>query len=95
MNLRRASGGQGAFPGGDGLRRGLQFLAPVELSILSERRSRAPFGLEGGEPGAPGANSLNGEPIPAKARLTARAGDRLLIETPGGGGFGHRAPSKP
>ncbi len=91
MNLRRGSGGQGAYPGGDGIRRGLLFLEPVELSILSERRSRAPFGLMGGEPGAPGKNSLNGEPLPAKARLLARPGDRLLVETPGGGGFGKPA----
>jgi 5-oxoprolinase (ATP-hydrolysing) len=90
MNLRRGSGGRGEFAGGDGIRRGLEFLQPVEVSILSERRNRAPFGLMGGEPGACGKNSLNGRPLPGKAQLIARAGDTLLIETPGGGGFGRR-----
>jgi 5-oxoprolinase (ATP-hydrolysing) len=92
MAIRRGSGGRGAQPGGDGLRRILEFHAPMELSILSERRTRAPFGLQGGEPGAPGQNYLNGEPIPGKARLSVVPGDVLCIETPGGGGFGAEAP---
>jgi 5-oxoprolinase (ATP-hydrolysing) len=88
MSLRRGSGGAGAFRGGDGLRRELEFLERAEVSILSERRSRAPFGLAGGEPGARGQNSLNGAALPACARFEVTPGDRLLIETPGGGGYG-------
>jgi N-methylhydantoinase B/oxoprolinase/acetone carboxylase alpha subunit len=88
LSLRRGSGGAGAFRGGDGLRRELEFLERAEVSILSERRSRAPFGLAGGEPGARGQNSLNGAALPACARFEVTPGDRLLIETPGGGGYG-------
>lgn len=88
MSIRRGSGGRGAFHGGDGIRRELEFLSPAEVSLLSERRVRAPFGLQGGEPGARGRNSLNGSPLPACARLQVTRGDTLLIETPGGGGFG-------
>jgi 5-oxoprolinase (ATP-hydrolysing) len=95
MNVRRGSGGRGAYSGGDGIRRGLSFLAPVELSILSERRSRAPFGLASGSPGEPGRNTLNGQPLPAKAQLSLDAGDHLLIETPGGGGFGEEGAKSP
>jgi N-methylhydantoinase B/oxoprolinase/acetone carboxylase alpha subunit len=92
MSLRRGSGGAGAFRGGDGIRRELEFLTPAEVSILSERRSRAPFGLAGGEPGARGRNALNGATVPACARFEVKANDRLLIETPGGGGYGVPRP---
>jgi 5-oxoprolinase (ATP-hydrolysing) len=88
MSIRRGSGGAGRFRGGDGVRRSLQFLAPAEVSVLSERRERAPFGLAGGSAAQPGQNLLNGTPIPGKVRLEVRAGDVLTLETPGGGGFG-------
>jgi 5-oxoprolinase (ATP-hydrolysing) len=93
FSLRRGSGGAGAAPGGDGLVRGYEFLAPVTLSLLTERRARAPFGLEGGAPGAPGRNSIERaghgrEVVGSRATLELEAGDRLWIETPGGGGFG-------
>jgi 5-oxoprolinase (ATP-hydrolysing) len=91
--LRRGSGGRGRFAGGDGLVRELEFTAPVTASILSERRVRAPFGLAGGEAGAPGRNlwlRADGgvETLPGRATVALAPGDRLRIETPGGGGYG-------
>jgi 5-oxoprolinase (ATP-hydrolysing) len=86
--VRRGSGGAGRHRGGDGVVRELELLAPVELSILSERRTKAPFGLAGGAPGQPGRNRLDGVDLGGRASTGARAGARLVIETPGGGGFG-------
>ena len=63
-------------------------LTDMELSLLTERRRHAPRGAMGGEPGARGRNLLDGEELPPKAREHLRAGQRLRIETPGGGGFG-------
>jgi 5-oxoprolinase (ATP-hydrolysing) len=88
FSLRPGSGGDGAHRGGDGVIRELELGEPMRISILSERRDRAPFGLAGGAPGAPGANSLDGEPLAGKASVDAPAGARLRIETPGGGGYG-------
>jgi 5-oxoprolinase (ATP-hydrolysing) len=88
LSVRRGSGGAGAFRGGDGICRELEFLAPLRLSVISERRTRAPFGLRGGAPGAPGANLLNGSPMPGSFEINVKPGDRFRIETPGGGGFG-------
>jgi N-methylhydantoinase B len=85
---RRNSGGKGQFSGGDGVLREYLFLADAELSILSERREHAPWGLEGGENGCTGRNLLDERPIPGKCQLKVRAGQRLRIETPGGGGYG-------
>jgi len=89
--LRRGSGGAGRHRGGCGLVREYEFLAAASLSILSERRSIPPWGLQGGAPGKTGANRLNGEPLPAKCTRKVSPGDRLTIETPGGGGFGDEA----
>ena len=91
--LRHGSGGRGRFAGGDGLVRELELTATVTASILSERRARAPFGLAGGAPGAPGRNLLiraDGVSLELSGRATVAlaAGDRLRIETPGGGGWG-------
>jgi 5-oxoprolinase (ATP-hydrolysing) len=91
--LRRGSGGAGRFHGGDGLVRELEFTAPVTASLLSERRATAPFGLAGGAPGARGRNlclRADGriEELPGRARVSLAPGDRLRIETPGGGGWG-------
>lgn len=86
--IRRGSGGKGRRPGGDGLVREYEFLADAQVSLLSERRRFAPWGLAGGADGAPGRNTLNGEPLPGKFSRQVRAGDVLKIETPGGGGFG-------
>jgi 5-oxoprolinase (ATP-hydrolysing) len=88
LSLRRGSGGAGHHPGGDGVVRELELLAPLEVSILSERRTRAPFGLAGGQPGARGRNLHNGRELGGRARFAAAAGDRIRIESPGGGGHG-------
>ena len=86
--LRRGSGGAGRRRGGDGVVRELEALAQMRYSLITERRRHAPPGADGGERGAPGRNLLNGEELPAKASGTLRPGDRLRIETPGGGGHG-------
>jgi N-methylhydantoinase B/oxoprolinase/acetone carboxylase alpha subunit len=67
-------------------------LAPARVSILSERRASAPFGLDGGQAGARGQNLLNGAELPGAATFDVCAGDRLTILTPGGGGFGPKGP---
>lgn len=90
--LRRGSGGAGRRHGGDGLVREIELLEDASVTLLTERRRRPPWGLAGGAPGLPGANRLNGQPLPGKVHLRARAGDRLLIETPGGGGWGAPQP---
>jgi N-methylhydantoinase B/oxoprolinase/acetone carboxylase alpha subunit len=90
--IRRGSGGAGEHRGGDGIVRELRFLAPAEVTILSDRRQRGPWGLAEGKPGKPGRNALirRGRKIslPAKMRMELREGDLLRIETPGGGGWG-------
>ncbi len=91
--VRRNSGGAGRHRGGDGIVRELRFLAPAEVTIISDRRVRGAYGLAGGEAGKPGRNSLvrgNRKPveIPAKTRFEMAAADLLRIETPGGGGWG-------
>ena len=84
---RRGSGGGGRCRGGDGVVREYEFLSDAELSVISERRAHAPWGMEGGENGEVGRNLLDGEPVPGKCQLSVKAGQRLRIETPGGGGF--------
>lgn len=86
--IRRGSGGRGLNRGGEGLIREYEFLEEAQLSLLTERRRFAPWGLCGGGEGEVGQNWLNGEKIPAKAELAVSPGDRLTIETPGGGGWG-------
>ena len=86
--LRRGSGGSGLHRGGDGLVREFEFLEDAEITLLTERRRHAPWGLAGGETGARGINRLNGELLPSKCHRRVRAGERLVIETPGGGGYG-------
>ncbi len=86
--LRRGSGGIGTRAGGDGLVREFEFLSDATVTLLTERRTTAPWGLAGGGPGAVGRNVLNGEILPAKATCRVTSGDRLVIETPGGGGWG-------
>jgi N-methylhydantoinase B len=89
-SLRRESGGAGAHRGGDGVVRELEALEEMSYSLMTERRRHAPPGAEGGEPGAAGRNLLNGDELPPKVSGTLRPGDRLRIETPGGGGFGNQ-----
>lgn len=91
--LRRGSGGAGEQGGGDGLIREIELLADATVTILSERRARPPYGLEGGSDGERGSNALvtaSGETrsLPGKVTLSAQRGDRVRIETPGGGGYG-------
>jgi N-methylhydantoinase B len=86
--VRRGSGGAGARRGGDGVVRELEALEEMRFSLITERRRHPPPGAGGGEPGEPGRNLLNGEELPGKASGTLRPGDRLRIETPGGGGHG-------
>ena len=86
--LRRGSGGGGRHRGGDGVVRELEALAEMRYSLITERRRHSPPGADGGEPGARGRNLVNGEELPAKASGTLHPGDRLRIETPGGGGHG-------
>jgi N-methylhydantoinase B/oxoprolinase/acetone carboxylase alpha subunit len=93
--LRRNSGGAGRWPGGEGIERDLEALEPITVSLVGERRTSRPWGLEGGRPGAPGENwLLPGGDEAAARRLSARAtvhlepGDVLRVMTPGGGGFG-------
>ncbi len=88
FSLRCHSGGVGAHRGGDGVVREFELLSPMRVSILSERRVRAPFGLAGGASGNPGRNLHNGRDIGGKASIDAAAGDIIRIETPGGGGCG-------
>ncbi len=86
--LRRGSGGAGRHSGGDGVVREIEALADMQFSLITERRRHAPPGADGGEPGARGRNLLDGEELPPKAGGTLRTGQRLRLETPGGGGHG-------
>jgi N-methylhydantoinase B len=87
--LRRGSGGAGQHRGGDGVVRELEALEEMTFSLIAERRRHAPRGADGGQPGAPGADLLDGQPLRSKITGTLYAGQRLRVETPGGGGFGH------
>ena len=92
--IRRGSGGSGRHRGGDGIVRRIEFLEPLEISLLTSRRCTAPYGLAGGQPGAPGRNLLRREAtdqveqLPGAVHFRVQAGDVLTIETPGGGGWG-------
>ena len=88
FSVRRGSGGPGRFAGGDGVCREYEFLEPLTVSLLCERRLTRPFGLAGGSSGAPGRNWHNGQAVEGHASFAVKAGDRLRIETPGGGGYG-------
>jgi N-methylhydantoinase B len=87
-SIRSGSGGVGQQQGGDGLVREFLFLEPTEVTLLTERRRRGPWGLAGGEAGRAGTQTLDGELLPAKTNFIVAAGQTLRIETPGGGGFG-------
>jgi len=91
-SLRKRSGGKGKFKGGDGIVREYEFLAPAQVNILSERRRFSPYGLAGGAPGKKGNNILvrQGKRITlgSKASFRVNRGDKLIVETPGGGGYG-------
>jgi N-methylhydantoinase B len=94
--LRRGSGGAGLNRGGDGLVREIELLGDAQVTLLADRRETSPRGLAGGEDGAPGVSLViqNGkeEKLPGKCTRELRAGSRLRIESPGGGGWGQRKP---
>ncbi|SHK92583.1 hydantoinase B/oxoprolinase family protein [Rhodothermus profundi] len=96
--IRDGSGGTGRYRGGDGLIREMELLASARVTWLTERRRRAPYGLAGGAPGKPGRNLWihQGETrcMPGKVSFQAEAGDRIRIETPGGGGWGISSPEE-
>ncbi|KDQ23284.1 hypothetical protein PLEOSDRAFT_1059472 [Pleurotus ostreatus PC15] len=112
FGLRTGSAGQGKYRGGEGVIRDIEFLEPMQVSILSERRTRQPYGMEGGGPGGLGRNTwikkaskadgdlVDGGPterninIGGKASVWMGKGDRLLIETPGGGAWGEAEGSQ-
>ena len=87
--LRRGSGGAGKQRGGDGVVREIETIVPARMSLLADRRKRGPYGLYGGDDGATGVNLINAQSIPAKGSHELKAGDRIRIETPGGGGWGN------
>jgi len=90
--IRRSSGGAGQQCGGDGIVRSIMVLTPAELTLLTERRTQQPYGLQGGSSGVSGYNALcrNGrrKKLPGKICIGLKAGDVVTIRTPGGGGYG-------
>jgi N-methylhydantoinase B len=90
LSVRRGSGGAGRHRGGDGVVREIEALEPMGFTLITERRAHAPRGRDGGADGQPGRNLLNGQGLPAKASGELRPGDRLRVETPGGGAYGAR-----
>ena len=94
-SLRKGSGGKGDFRGGDGIVREIELLTDAEVTVLADRRHRGPYGLQGGHDGQPGKTSVirqdgSRESLPGKTSVRLRQGERIRIESPGGGGFGHR-----
>lgn len=91
-SYREGSGGEGLFRGGDGIVRDIELLAPGTVTLLTERRTFAPYGLQGGSEGRRGVSFLckgeSSEELPAKCSVSVQAGDRIRLETPGGGGWG-------
>jgi N-methylhydantoinase B len=92
-SLRPGSGGEGRYRGGDGIIREIEVLADAEVTLLADRRERGPYGLVGGKDGAPGKASVirrdgSRQELPGKFNVRLRKGERIRIETPGGGGWG-------
>jgi N-methylhydantoinase B len=93
-SLRPRSGGAGRFRGGDGIMREIEVLSDVEVTLLADRRLRGPWGLSGGGDGLPGnASVIRGnesvERLPGKCNVRLVKGERIRVETPGGGGWGN------
>jgi N-methylhydantoinase B len=93
-SLRPGSGGEGQHRGGDGIVREIEVLTDAEVTLLADRRKRGPYGLKGGKDGAPGKAEVlrhdgSVECLPGKCNVRLRKGERIRIETPGGGGWGH------
>ena len=92
-SLRADSGGRGLHTGGDGIVREIEVLTDAQVTLLADRRSRGPYGLAGGRDGAPGRTIIirqdgSEEEIPGKTSVRLRAGEKVRIESPGGGGWG-------
>jgi N-methylhydantoinase B len=92
-SLRSKSGGAGLHTGGDGIVREIEVLTDAQVTLLADRRSRGPYGLAGGGDGAPGRTLIirrdgSEETIPGKTSFRLRSGERVRIESPGGGGWG-------
>jgi N-methylhydantoinase B len=92
-SLRKGSGGAGKFRGGEGIVREVELLADSEVTLLADRRSRGPYGLQGGADGAPGKTEIihrdgTRKTLPGKASVRLKKGDRVRIESPAGGGWG-------
>ncbi len=88
--IRKESGGEGKCAGGDGIVREFEFLASATFTLLTERRSYQPWGLEHGKPGKSGVNYLNGNKLASKVSCEVKTGDCLIIKTAGGGGYGSK-----
>jgi 5-oxoprolinase (ATP-hydrolysing) len=93
FSIRRGSGGKGAWRGGDGVVREFEFLEPLTVSLLTQHRTTQPYGMCGGESGASGRQTLvrqdgSSEEITPSATFAVNPGERVRIETPGGGAFG-------
>jgi N-methylhydantoinase B len=88
--LRRGSGGAGKFTGGAGVAREIETLVPARMSLLSDRRKTAPYGLRGGADAQTGRAFINATELAAKGSWELQAGDVVKLETPGGGGFGKK-----
>ena len=92
-SLRKGSGGRGKYSGGDGIVRELELLTDAEVTLLADRRTRGPYGLNGGADGSPGKTKIlhhdgNEESLPGKASVRLKRGERIRVESPGGGGWG-------
>lgn len=92
-SLRPGSGGEGKYKGGDGIVREIELLADAEVTLLSDRRQRGPYGILGGKDGSPGKTQVihqdgSSQELPGKFNVRLRKGERIRIETPGGGGWG-------
>ena len=98
-SIRRGTGGKGRHKGGDGIVREIRLMADSEVTVLSERRRIPPYGLFGGRPGAVGRNIVirgdTAEDMGGKFSVSLKAGDRVRIETPGGGGYGSPESKRP
>jgi N-methylhydantoinase B len=98
--IRQGTGGRGLHRGGDGVRRSYEFLAPATCTLMTDRRRTTPYGLAGGGQAVAGANRLRradgrSKRLPAKTTIQVAAGDRLEIDTPGGGGWGKTDRRRP
>jgi N-methylhydantoinase B len=99
-SLRANTGGAGIFHGGDGILRDIELLTDADATVLSDRRRSRPFGMMGGGPGKPGRTTLashqGARRLSSKSRFHICAGEHIVVETPGGGGWGKpRAKAKP